>query len=178
MVYKPATINLTEAQIKKAVNQQPIKLAASQIGHGSKVVLLHPSQHKLVSKAAMSGKGCVIDLSPGEILATVESDIQGTGFFGDVWKGIKTGYNWVKKNIVDTPLYQTVAKPLVRSGVNTLAGIAKTMIPGDVDDKIIDQGVNLIGNKTNAFGIKKSRARRTKKMNVLMNQPGGSFRLN
>lgn len=171
MVYKPARIDFTDAQIRKAIAGKPVRLAANQIGKGAKVVLLHPVQHRAVSKAGMSGRGCTIELSPAEILSTVESDMEGTGFFGDLWKGLKSGYNWVKKNIVDTPLYQNTIKPLVKQGVSTLTG----MVPAQYRP-VADAITGEIGKQTGAFGVPPITRRRVKRSdNVLM---GGSFRLN
>lgn len=172
MVYKPARIDFTDAQIRKAVQGKPVRIAANQIGKGSKVVLLHPVQHRVVSKAGMAGRGCTVELSPGEILSTVESDMDGTGFFGDIWKGLKSGYNWVKKNVIDTDIYQKTIKPLVKQGVSTLSG----MVPAEYRP-ISDALVGEIGKQTGAFGVPPVTRRRVKRSdNVLMN--GGSFRLN
>jgi len=167
-MYKPAKLDFSDAQIKKLIKGQPVKLSASQVGSGSKVVLLHPANYNNVRKSAMKGKGLTITLSPGEILSTVESDMEGTGFFGDLWKGIKSGYNWVKKNVIDTPLYQNTIKPIVRGAIDKGAAMlgAYTGNPA-----LVNQAKDLIGKETGAFGVKPvmRRSRRIK---------GGSFRLN
>lgn len=181
-MYKPARIDLTQAQIKKAISGKPIRLAGSQIGKGDKVVFLHPVQHRAVSKAGMAGRGCTIELSPAEVLTTVESDMDGTGFFGDLWKGLKTGYNWVKKNVIDTELYQKAVKPLVRSAVNTGAAALSAAIPGSAP--LINAAKEKIGSTTGAFGISGHpipvmRRRIKRSDNILMNDvSAGSFRLN
>jgi len=175
MVYKAARIDFTDAQIKKAIAGKPIRLAANQVGKGTKVVFLHPVQHRVVSKAGMAGRGCTIELSPAEILTTVESDMEGTGFFGDLWKGLKSGYSWVKKNVIYTPLYQQAVKPLVRQAVNTGATALSVMAPQAAP--FINMAKDKIGSKTGAFGIPPITRRRIKRSdNVLMD--GGSFRLN
>lgn len=175
MSYKAARIDFTDAQIKKAIAGKPIRLAASQIGKGSKVVFLHPVQHRNVSKAGMAGRGCTVELSPAEILTTVESDMDGTGLFGDLWKGLKTGYNWVKKNVIDTDIYQKGVKPLVRRAVNTGAAALTGLVPEAAD--LIDIATDKIGEKTGAFGVPPITRRRVKRSdNVLMD--GRSFRLN
>jgi hypothetical protein len=153
MVYKPARIDFTAAQIKKAVNGQPIRFKAAQVGKGDKVILLHPSTHAMYKKAVMKGKGLTITISPGEILSTVESDMDGTGFFGDIYKKLKSGYKWVKKNIIDTDVYQKAIKPLVRKGVDALASMASSYAPEAAP--LITAGVNTIGSKTGAFGLEK-----------------------
>ncbi len=153
--YKPARLDLTDAQIKKIIRQEPIKITSKQIGVGSKVILLHPENHMKLSKAKKAGRGAVLYLSPGEVLATVESEMDGTGFLQDVWRGLKSGYNWVKKNIIDTPIYQGAIKPLVKQGVNVLAGIAKTATGNSpAGNTAIDAVVGEVGNKTGAFGLK------------------------
>jgi len=172
-MYKPARIDFTLAQVKKAINGLPIRVAASQIGNGDKVIFLHPSQHRVVSKAGMSGKGCVVQLSPAEILTTVESDMDGTGLFGDLWKNLKTGYSWAKRNIIDTDFYQKNVKPLARqaidTGISALAGYAPQAVP--IATAVRDK----LSKETGAFGIPKTRRRVKRSENVLM---GGSFRLN
>lgn len=174
--YKPAKLDLTEAQIKKIIRQEPVRVAAKQIGTGSKVVLLHPENHAKLSKAKNGGRGAVLSMSPGEVLATVESEMDGTGLFSDIWKGLKSGYNWVKKNIVDTDLYQGAIKPLVKQGVSTLAGMAKTATGNNPAGNAAIEGiVGEIGKKTGAFGLNKGKKYNTRKRSDLM---AGSFRLN
>lgn len=175
MTYKAARIDFTDAQVKKAISGKPVRLAANQIGKGDKVVFLHPVQHRVVSKAGMAGRGCTIELSPAEILTTVESEMDGTGFFGDLWKGIKSGYKWVKNNVIDTPIYQQTIKPLVRKAVDTgamaLSGMAPEAAP------FIQMAKQQISDRTGAFGVPPITRRRIKRSdNVLMD--GGSFRLN
>lgn len=167
-MYKPAKLDFTDAQIKKLIKGQPVRLSASQVGSGNKVVMLHPANYANAKKSAMKGKGLTISLSPGEILSTVESDMEGTGFFGDLWKGLKSGYNWVKRNIIDTPLYQSTIKPLVRGAVDKGAAMlgAYTGNP-----QLVNQAKDLIGKETGAFGMAKPVMRRSR-------VKGGSFKLN
>lgn len=167
MVYRPARIDFTPAQIKKAVAGKPIRFKANQLESGGKIILLHPSSHDRFKKAVMKGKGLTLTISPAEVLSTVESDIEGTGFFGDVWKKLKSGYSWVKKNIIDTDIYQKAVKPLVRQGVNALANIASSYVPEATP--LITAGVNEIGKKTGAFGVPPVMSRRRMK--------AGSFRI-
>jgi hypothetical protein len=153
--YKPANLKLNLSQAKKLLSGSSVRLKASEIGVGDDIVYLHKVQHRLLTAAKRQKKGYMLELSPGEILTTVEHDMSGNGIFSSIWKGLKSGYNWVKKNVIDTDIYQSAIKPLVKTGVNTLANTVKTIIPGDIDDKLIDKGVAYVGDKTKAFGLKK-----------------------
>lgn len=175
MDYKPAKINITTAQAKKLVNQKSVLLKASQIGSGDTVILLHPENHAKLSKAKKAGKGATLYLSPGEILATVESNLAGSGIFQDIYKGLKSGYKFVKDNIIDTALYQGAIKPLVRQGVNTLAGMAKTATGNNsAGNTAIDAVIGEVGKKTGAFGMKGKKKINHRKSEML----GSSFKLN
>lgn len=168
MVYKQIKINITRPQLQKALNGKPVQFNASQIGSGSTYLSLHPANVKLVEKAAMKGSGCVINLSPGELLATHE-DMNGEGIFGDIWKGLKSAYKWTKKNVIDTDIYQKGLKPLVRGAVNTGATAIKGFAPEL--GTAIDMGVNEIGKQTGAFGVPK----RTKTQKKAMLQARGLY---
>jgi hypothetical protein len=96
--YKPAKVSLTDLQIKKLTNGKPVKLSVNQIGKGDHTVLLHHLQHKELTKAFKTKKGYVLQLSPGEVLATHHSELTGTGFFGDLWNGIKSAGKWISDN--------------------------------------------------------------------------------
>lgn len=168
MVYKRIKIDITRPQLQKALNGKPVQFNASQIGSGSSYLSLHPANVKIVEKAAMKGSGCVINLSEGELLSSAE-DMEGNGIFGDILKGLKSGYKWVKKNIVDTPIYQQGLKPLVRQAVNTAASAAKSFAPQL--GTAIDMGVNEIGKQTGAFGAPK----RTKTQKKAMLQARGLY---
>jgi len=151
MVYKQIKINITRAQLQKALNGKPVQFSASQIGSGSNFLSLHPVNVKLVEKAAMKGSGCVIHLAPGELMATAE-DMNGAGIFGDIWKGLKSAYKWTKKNVIDTDVYQKGIKPLVKQAVDTGATALKTYVPNAAP--LVDIATDQIGKRTGAFGIK------------------------
>lgn len=176
MDYKPARLDLSVAQAKKLLSGSSVRLKPSQIGTGSSTVYLHPAQHRLMTRAKSGKKGFVLEMTAGEILTTREKDVSGKGIFGDIYNGLKSGYNWVKSNIIDTPIYQDIAKPVVRSLVDSGANVLKAAVP--MASNIIDKGVDTLSNKTQAFGVKR-RARISRKVNMLMDDDkGASFKLN
>ena len=154
MVYKRLRINISKAQLQKAIKGKPVKLSNGQLGVGESYLSLHPANAKLVEKAAMKGSGCVIHISPGELLSTAE-DMEGKGIFGDIWKGLKSGYNWVKKNVIDTPVYQSTIKPLVRNLVDTGATALASYVPQAAP--AIQMAKEQIGKQTGAFGMKQKK---------------------
>jgi len=115
MVYKSIKLNLSANQLNKVRLGKPIRLSAAQIGTGSDA-WLHPVQHALVSKAHRKGRGCTLHLSPAEVLATQE---QGSGLFGSIWKGLKTGYKFIKNNWEELkPLASKLADAAVPAAVS------------------------------------------------------------
>jgi hypothetical protein len=168
MVYKQIKINITREQLKKALNNKPISIKNEQIGAGSNYLSLHPANVKIVEKSKLKGRGCVLNLAPGELMATAE-DMKGAGFFGDIYKGLKSGYDFVKKNVIDTDIYQKVVKPLVKTAVDTGATALSTMAPGLAP--AINIAKDTIGRETGAFGMK----RKTKAQKKAMLQASGLY---
>lgn len=152
MVYKQVRINITKKQLNQALNGKPIRLLSSQIGNGDIALSLHPANIRIIEKAVLKGKGCNLHLSEGELLSSAE-DMNGEGLFGDIFKGLKSGYSWVKKNIIDSDIYQKALKPIVRRAVDTGLNVVKGSAPelGTAIDMARDQ----IGSKTGAFGVKR-----------------------
>lgn len=157
MVYKPATVDFTDKQIRAIVKGKPVRLSHSQIGKGSKVVLLHPENHIKLSKAFAAGRGCNLQLADGEIQATHDSDMTGTGFFGDLWKGVKKVFGVLKDSGALSSLADMAVAPLsAYTGQPALVGNARAIL-----------------KKTTGIGIQK-RSRVSRKTNSLM---GGSMKL-
>lgn len=150
MVYKQVRINITKKQLNQALNGRPIRLLSSQINNGDIALSLHPANIRIIEKALLKGKGCNLHLSEGELLSTAE-DMHGEGLFSDIFKGLKSGYSWVKKNIIDSDIYQKALKPIVRRAVDTGLNVVKGSAPelGTAIDMARDQ----IGSKTGAFGV-------------------------
>lgn len=103
MVYKRVRIDLTEAQAFKALSGKKIRITAGQIGTGSSTVSLHPENAKIVERAALKKRGCLIYLSPGE-LADTAGQMQGGGFWGSLWSGIKKAWPTVLKPMLSAAL--------------------------------------------------------------------------
>ncbi len=165
MVYKSVKVDIDEKQLNAAKAGKQIRIRPGQIGTGSTFLSLHPANAKIVEKAALKSKGCNIHLSAGELLSTAE-DMDGEGLFGDIFKGLKSGYNWVKKNVIDTDLYQKSIKPLVKQvvqkGVQAAQAAATQYAPG-VPTGAISDAVESLGRKTGAFGIRTGHTKATRK---------------
>jgi hypothetical protein len=117
-MYKTLKLDLTPAQARASANGKAIKVKSSQIDSGDKIVFLHPVNYKLLMKAKKGGKGATLMLSAGEITATQQSDMEGTG----LWSGLKTAYNWVKGN-------WGAIKPVLSSVGDAVATIAPQTAP-------------------------------------------------
>ena len=115
MDYKPAKLDFTKSQLEKAVKGKPIRVHSSQLNKGNNVILLHPTNYKLIEKAIKSGKGLTLYLAPGEIQATMDSNLEGTGLFD--WIKNKA-VPWLKKN------FQPVIKPILGAVADTVAPMA------------------------------------------------------
>lgn len=157
MVYKQIKINITHDQLRKALNGKPVSFKKEQLGVGNHYLSLHPANVKVVEKAAMKGTGCILHLAPGELLATHE-DMHGEGIFGDIWKGLKSGYNWTKKNVIDTPLYQQNIKPIVRGLVDQGVSMATAYNPNA--GKFAALARDKLSKETGAFGVRKTKAQK------------------
>jgi hypothetical protein len=107
--YKPVAIDLKPAQFKALVAGKPSNISNEQIGHGKYTVLLHPLQEHKMLKAKRNGKGHRLQMTKGELHASHESDLEGTGFFSDIG-------NWFKNNA------STI--------MDGIAGAAKAIMPG------------------------------------------------
>jgi hypothetical protein len=118
MVYKHANINLTKAQIEKAIKGKPIRVHNSQLGSGSNVILLHPTNYKLIEQSIRKNKGITLYLAPGELNATLDSDIQGTGFID--WIRDKA-LPWLKKN---APILKPIASAIADAGTALVPSLA------------------------------------------------------
>ena len=143
MVYKRIKIDITEAQARKALAGKPVRLTASQIGKGH-ALSLHPANAKIVERAALKGSGCNIHLSHGELADTCQQ-MDGSGFWGDLWGGIKK----VWKVLKDTG----AASKLVDMGSTALSGFAPEFAPA------ISAGRNLL-RSTTGVGIRRTKAQR------------------
>lgn len=157
MTYKQIKINITKDQLHKALNGKPISFKKDQLGVGNHYLSLHPANVKVVEKAAMKGTGCVLQLAPGELLATHE-DMGGEGIFGDIWKGLKSGYSWAKKNVIDTPMYQQNIKPIVRGLVDQGVAMASQYNPNA--GKFAALARDKLSKETGAFGVRKSKTQK------------------
>lgn len=157
MVYKQIKINITHDQLRKALNGKPVSFKKEQLGVGNHYLSLHPANVKVVEKAAMKGTGCVLQLAPGELLAT-HDDMGGEGIFGDIWKGLKSGYSWAKKNVIDTPMYQQNIKPIVRGLVDQGVAMASQYNPNA--GKFAALARDKLSKETGAFGVRKSKTQK------------------
>lgn len=155
-MYKPAKIDFTDKQIKTMAAGKPVRIAHSQLCKGGKVIMLHPANHMKVSKAFQAGRGCNLEVAPGEILATHSSDMEGTGFFGDLWHGIKKVFGVLKDS----------------GALSAMADMAVAPVSAMTGQPALTVATRKLLKDTTGVGIKRPRISR--KHNSLM---GGSMRL-
>jgi len=142
MVYHRIKIDITEAQARKALAGKPIRLSANQIGKGA-ALSLHPANAKIVERASLKGSGCNIHLTHGELADTC-GHMSGSGFWGDVWSGLKKVWGVLK----DSGAASTIAD----MGAQALGTI--TGQPG-----LVQAGRTLL-KQTTGVGMRRTKAQR------------------
>lgn len=139
--YKPTKINFTKEQAKKALKGKPVRLSKGQLNTGNTVILLHPTNYKLIEQSIKKGKGLTLYLAPGELNATLDSTIEGSGFFNDVWEGIKSAGKWLKDSGIGSALADAAIP-----AVSSVIGPAGATLARDILKKTT--GVGLMPKKS------------------------------
>lgn len=137
-------LELTENNVKKLMRGYPTQLKKEQLHSTKHYVKVHPLTHQKLTKAKVSGKGIRLTMTPEEF------ETSGEGFM-DILRGIKKGAQWVKKNIIDSNIYQSDIKPIVRKLVDASVTAAEPML-GPVGP-LVKSGVDKLGTVTNAYGL-------------------------
>lgn len=149
-MYKEFKLDLSHAQATKVLHGKSVRLTAAQLGKGH-AHYFHPENHKKLVRAYENHKGTTLHMSHGEVLRTHQSGLSGSGFWGDVWNGIKSGVGKLGSFLKDN------WRPI-------LSGVM------DVGANIIPEAGPLRGlvKDVSGLGLKQPRRRLA----------GGSFRLN
>lgn len=140
-MYKSYKLDLSSAQAKKVLAGKTIRLRAEQLGNGHEH-MFHPENYKKLVRAKNANKGLTLAMAHGEVAATYHSGMTGSGFWGDVWSGIRKGASFLKNSgilskLLDagvpaaaTYLGQPGAAIPVRAGIRQLTGVGVEPIDG------------------------------------------------
>jgi hypothetical protein len=168
-------LTLTENNVRKMVRGYPIQLSKAQLNGSDHYLKVHPLTHKKISLAKVKGKGVRLHLTQQEVADSGEG-------FRDIWNKIKQGASWLKSNVIDTPLYQSAVRPILRQGVDTVASAVESRFP--VAKPLIEASVNKLSDVTGAFGLETPKVKATKRIPKKAAKgipkkaaPGGSFLL-
>lgn len=135
-------VTLSQLQVKRLTMGHTIQLKLHQIDpeitHPHKLIL-HPETAKRIRAAAKRQRGIRIALT--------QEEVHGSGLFD--W--LKQAGSWLKSNIIDTPAYQKVAKPIVRELVNSAV---ENFVPAGVARDTARKASDFVGEKSGAFGLK------------------------
>lgn len=152
------SVTLTENNVRNLIKNKPIQLKHAQLLNGQHIINFHPLNQKKISQALSKGKGLRLTLTQPEL----ENPLNGEGF-KDLWNKVKQGAKWVKDKVIDSAIYQTDVKPIVRKGVNAAVAMAEAQLPAAAKP-LIDSGVQKLSEVTNAFGLPEAKTTKTKKM--------------
>ncbi|GMF33957.1 unnamed protein product [Phytophthora lilii] len=129
-MYKEFAVDLSHAQAVKVIHGKPVRLSHSQLTRGH-THYFHPENYKKLVKAYEAGKGTTLHMSHGEVLRTHQSGLSGSGFWGNLWSGIKKGasaaWNFLKTN------WKPITSGLL-DGIATAAGPEAAPLRGLVKD--------------------------------------------
>ncbi|POM59715.1 hypothetical protein PHPALM_31510 [Phytophthora palmivora] len=127
-MYKEFAVDLSHAQAVKVLHGKPVRLSHSQLNKGHSHYF-HPENYKKLVKAYEAGKGTTLHMTHGEVLRTHQSGLSGSGFWGNLWNGIKKGAAW---NFLKTNWKPITSRLL--DGIATAAGPEATPLHGLVKD--------------------------------------------
>lgn len=128
MSYKQMKIDLTEKQAMTALKGKAIRVTADQINRGSTFVSLHPMNAQKVEKAFLKKKGVSLHLSKGELAETAQQ-MGGAGFWGNIWKGIKSVWKVLKDSGALSQLADMAVAPVAAySGQPALVATGRKLL--------------------------------------------------
>lgn len=154
-MYQKVPMTLTSSQVKKLMSGRPIQLSNKQLIDGKHWLALHPESAKKIGGAIRRNRGVRISVSPHELEASGEGIAD---FFKNFVSGAKQVGSFLKEKIIDQPFYQQNIRPLVRGAVDTAF---KTVAPQlGVAAPAAQKGIDLLGEKTGAFGLRKRRGKK------------------
>ena len=179
-MYKKVELELSGPQLRKLSVGKVVQLSPSQLASNKHKVMLHPLMAKKIMHSQKMKKGCRICMSPEEL------QLSGSGL-SDIWHFIKSIAPMVKEkaskfyevakpivqDIIKSDTYQKYIRPKARELVDTTLDrlpYSDTTIPVS----------HLVGDYTNAFGVKKARKPRAKTAKPKAKKSdisGGSFKL-
>jgi hypothetical protein len=140
-MYKSYKLDLSPAQAKKVLAGKTIRLRAEQLGNGHEH-MFHPENYKKLVRAKKANKGLTLAMAHGEVAATYHSGLTGSGFWGNVWGGIKKGAKFLKDSGILSKLLDAgvpaaaaalgapQAGLVVRGGIKQLTGVGMEPIDG------------------------------------------------
>ncbi|RLN32612.1 hypothetical protein BBJ28_00025868, partial [Nothophytophthora sp. Chile5] len=122
-MYKEFRVDFTHPQALKVLHGKPVRLSADQLGKGHPHYF-HPENHKKLVKAYESHKGLTLYMAHGEVLRTHMSGLSGSGFWGNLWNGVKKGAKFLK----DSGILSTLANTAVPA-IATAVGAPELAVP-------------------------------------------------
>lgn len=124
MPFHHVAVELNESQARNAMKGKGVRIMTNQLKKGH--LVLHPLNKKKLEKALLKGKTAILELSPAELAETALYHIQkhgmeGSGFWGKIWSGLKKGWKFLKDTGIATKVFDTVV-PMATGAVGTLVG--------------------------------------------------------
>lgn len=133
------SLHLSQNQMMKASRGHPIQISREQLRkNGNVQIALHPSNLAKLHKALKQNKGVRLQFSKAELEG------------GNILEWLRNAGKFIKEKIIDTPLYQQVAKPALRQLVNMGVELAPPGLARDAARKLAEE----VGTRTGAFGLK------------------------
>jgi hypothetical protein len=128
--YEAVEIKLTPDQVRKLVAGAMVRLSPAAVEGREHTLLAHPLNAKMIKRAKSNKRGVSLKLSPGELMATKHSDLNGTGWLDSVWNGIKSVGSWLKDSGVGTALADAGQQALTPLIGETGANVARKLVKG------------------------------------------------
>jgi type II secretory pathway component PulM len=147
------SLNLSKNQISKAARGHSIQISKEQLRkNGNVQIAMHPSNVAKLQKALKQNKGVRLQFSKAELEG------------GNILEWLKKAGKFLKEKVIDTPLYQQVAKPALRQLVNLGVEMAPPGLARDAARKVAEE----VSQRTGAFGLKGGAVSKDKKRNKLL----------
>jgi hypothetical protein len=139
-------LNLTEAQIKKALKGMPVQVKYAQMGSGMNFNF-HPSNLKKLAKAHRLGKGVRISLTGGEL-----GDMEGGNMFKSISRTVNKGAKSVGRSI------KNEANKTINRGLHDIEkGATKYINKADREArKYVNKGINEVEKNAKKYVTEKN----------------------